>query len=122
MAFRSDLEARRTWDPDSGWELTAQPAMFVKDGETDNFWLRHPEEGHLWVQGRVASSTPLGPDATGKKRFARVYRVTSMGFYFEDRGRRRKPMPEHKRLFVEALDHFGVFHNGPVGPLEVIFD
>ncbi len=112
MAWKSNFQARRTWDPDTGWELfdvTTGPGY-------PTFELRKNGGAGVRFQGEPLSSTKTGErTAVGHPMNDRGFRV----FFLN--GRPMDVPPETRHLVQDALYAFGTFHNGPNGPVEVIF-
>src|SRR5262249_37244337 len=105
--------ARRTWDPETGWEL-----FNVTTGpDYPTFELRHPSRGTIKFQGETVSSTKTGERTSeGYPMRHAVFRV----FFLN--GRTRDAHDEQKRFIAEALNAYGASHNGPTGPVDVIYD
>lgn len=111
MAFQSDYKAKRTWDPDSGWELfdvTREPGYPAYE-------LRHPRSQTLnfWCK-RLALERVEGETHLGHPRYARKEHVNFMSA--------QQPPQAERQLIHDALNAYGFMHNGPVGPLELTWD
>lgn len=112
MAFKSDYEAKRTWDPDSGWELynmTRGPPEYLK------FLLRHPTEPSIeFVVKVIAVERIDGQGSRGQPLFKSTVEVKSVNARVGDRASEGQ-----RHLIEEALYAYGVLHNGPSGPVDV---
>lgn len=111
MAFKSDYPSKRTWDPDEGWEL-----FDVTSGpEHKNFELRHNERGTLYFWCvKVALESIEGVTDLGHRKLAQTIRVNFMSA--------KGPTEEERQLVHDALCAFGYLHNGPLGPLRLIWN
>jgi hypothetical protein len=111
MAFQSDYKAKRTWDPDSGWELfdvTRGPGHPAYE-------LRHPNSQTLsfWCK-RLALERVEGETHLGHPRYARKEHVNVMSV--------KPPSGAERQMIHDALNAYGSLHNGPLGPLELSWD
>lgn len=111
MAFQSDYEAKRTWDPDSGWELF----RVTRGPDYPAYELRHPKSQSLnfWCK-RLALERVEGETHLGHPRYARKEHVHFMSAHL--------PSLAERQLIHDALNAFGSLHNGPLGPLELTWD
>jgi hypothetical protein len=112
MAFRSNYESKRTWDPDSGWELRA-----TRHGpEYQNFELKHPTLPSIEFWGDTQSFEKTGEtNDNGSPIYNSIFKVHAVNHV-------SWPIDhQHKRLIREALNAYGSMHNGPLGKVEVIF-
>lgn len=113
MAFKSDSHARRTWDPETGWELIEKT---VGPGYP-TFLLQHPQHSSVEFWGRVLSSENIsGVGRHGGPLCRTVFEVRSVAGYPGARATK-----DQRELIEAALAAFGALHNGPIGPLEVIY-
>lgn len=108
MAFIADMKARRTWDPESGWEL-----FDVTDGPSyPHYELRHANHPTLRFWCVLVSREPISE--IGKPTYHKVMRVRLMS---------ASPAAEKERQLIHAaLLAFGYFHNGPSGSLDLKFE
>jgi hypothetical protein len=110
MPFKSDYGAKRTFDSESGWELfdvTMGP-------DFPHFELRHPQHPTIsfWCK-RIAREQVEGTTARGAPKYSRTVQVTLMSS--------RLVSAEQKSLIQDALDAYGMLHDGPIGPLKLTF-
>jgi hypothetical protein len=113
MAFRSDFKAARTWDPDTGWELFETP---VGPGYP-SFILRHPNQPPIEFWGAILSTENIeGTTPSGQPLRRTVFEVRAVN---ERPGSQATEM--ERRLIDDALFAFGALHNGPIGPVDVLY-
>ena len=114
MTFVSNFKALRTYDPDTGWELFTVP-MGVG---VEAFELRHPSNGRFPFWGIRPSAENTGrqlPD--GRPEGRTVFDVLSI-----NEAPTTKATAEQKQLIEDSIRAFGIIHDGPIGPTEVLFE
>ncbi len=111
MAFKSDYEAKRTLDSETGWEL-----FDVTQGpDFPHFELRHPEQRTISFWCKTLSRERVdGVTARGGPRYRQSKRVTVMSSEAVSAG--------EMMLIQQALEAFGFLHDGPIGPIELTFE
>lgn len=111
MAFQSDKSAFRTWDPDTGRELK----WVTKGPDYPTFELSRAGSGPLRFWYEVVWRIPIdGVTADGGPRYRRRLRIHAE--------RAERESEEERALIHAALDAFGGFYSGSLGPLELEFD
>jgi hypothetical protein len=111
MAFQSDKVAFRTWDPDTGWELK----WVTKGPDYPTFELWHPKNGMLRFCHEVVWQVRIdGVTADGAPRHHRRLCIHAE--------RAERESEEERARIHAALDAFGGFYSGSLGPLELQFD
>lgn len=108
MAFRSDRAAKRTWDPETGWELFEVPR------HPGMFELRHPTNAPIQFWREIVSVEKI--EEGGVTRWLQNVRVKRVN---ERTGDRATPM--ERQLIEAALLAYGVVHNGPTGPINATY-
>ncbi|MEZ5995194.1 MAG: hypothetical protein R3C25_05525 [Hyphomonadaceae bacterium] len=113
VAFQSDYKMKRTWDPDSGWELfdeTTGPGY-------SRFILRHATQAPIQFWGETLSiENTGGRTSNGHLECRQVFKVHAVN------GCVGAAAVERERDLIEgALGAYGSANNGPLGPVEVIF-
>jgi hypothetical protein len=112
VAFKSDYAAKRTWDPDPGWEIFD----VTKGPDYPTFVLRHPTRPAIqfWGETLVIEDMP-GVTPLGHPMRRKVFKVHDIN------GPPRNASEEQKNLIEQALFAYGGRHNGPCGPVEVLY-
>ena len=103
----------RTWDPDTGWELVS----VEKVAGLEKFRLSHPERDIIEFSGDYFEALKLPEtNALGKHLVLRRFELYTW------RTNSSMEVEKQKELIKQALTAFGIVYNGPIGPVEIVFD
>ena len=115
MAFISDSVNYRTYDPETGWELKVENM-----GGKKKFTLAHPRKPPIEFVGtmELVQRIPEMDDPKKGLAYECIYHLERL-----DWSNPRKATAEQLKLVHDALEAYGVVHNGPMpGTLEVRVD
>lgn len=115
MAFVADRQARRVFDPEGGWELTAQSSMHVT-----NFTLTQTASAArvVFTAKRIRRANAQVPRDDG---YSTEWSITSVGH--DPCGSSIVLNPEYqRRLICEAMSAYGFFWGEGAGPALLVFE